>query len=155
MWLGVFIGAVGLRQLACLIIYIVVALRRSVDAIGPVQTGVKPLRRVRGGTLCRQHIAHLVEVGFGIGFGGKVATFPAPIAPGTCQTVKDLRRRGFTAKALILRQLGQGFFIGNRAPQERRNALLANFLHTRRHTCFAEVFLSNDVRRNLTPVRRH
>src|SRR5205823_8121709 len=47
MRLRVLIGAVGGAQLAALVVDVVMALRRTVDAIGPMKAGVEPLRRVR------------------------------------------------------------------------------------------------------------
>ena len=43
------------------------ALAGPVDAVGPVQAGVEPLRRVRRGHLRRQHVAQLVEEGLRVG----------------------------------------------------------------------------------------
>ena len=69
---------------------VVVPLPRAVDAVGPVQPGVEPLRRVRRAHLRREHVAHLVVVGAGVGLGGEVAALPAPVGPGAGQPVEDL-----------------------------------------------------------------
>ena len=47
MRLRMLVGDFDLRQLAGVGIDVVMALRRAVDAVGPVQAGVEPLRRVR------------------------------------------------------------------------------------------------------------
>ena len=67
MRLGMFIGAVGLDQLPGLVIHVIMALGRPVDAIGPVQPGVEPLRRIGRAHLRGQHVAHFVVIGAGIG----------------------------------------------------------------------------------------
>src|SRR3546814_3963112 len=67
--LRVLVGAGGARQLAGREVDVVVALTRAVDAVGPVQPGVEPLRRVRRAHLACQHIAHLVVVGAGVLLG--------------------------------------------------------------------------------------
>jgi hypothetical protein len=54
-----------LRQLAGEV-DVEVALAGAVDAIGPVQAGVEPLRRVRRDHLGGQHVAQLVEEGAGV-----------------------------------------------------------------------------------------
>ena len=46
MRLGMLVGRLGLGQLAGLEVDIVVALARAIDAIGPVQAGIEPLRAV-------------------------------------------------------------------------------------------------------------
>src|SRR6185312_9494011 len=57
MRLRVLISAGGLRQLAGDVIDIEMTLARPVDAIGPVQAGIEPLRRVRRRLLRREHVA--------------------------------------------------------------------------------------------------
>ncbi len=155
MRLRVFIGAVRLGQLSSAVIDVEVALPRTVDAIGPVQTGVEPLRAVRRSHLAGQHIAHLVVIGARIGLGGEVATLPAPIGPGTSQTVEHLLGRGFAHDPLILRQRGQRLVIRDRAPQEFGNALLAHALQCGGDASLAEVFLRQHVRGHLAPAFGH
>src|SRR5690606_28299436 len=72
---------------------VVVALRRAVDTVGPMQAGVEPLRRVGRAKLRRQHVAHLVVVGLGVGFAVEIAAFPAPIGPGAGEPVENFLRR--------------------------------------------------------------
>src|SRR3712207_9547300 len=50
--LGMLVGRLGLHKLSGAVIDVVVALARTIDAVGPVQAGVEPLRRVR-----RAHLA--------------------------------------------------------------------------------------------------
>src|SRR3546814_9674192 len=69
MRLRMVVGAGGAGQLAGREVDVVVALARAVDAVGPVQAGVEPLRRVRRGDLAGQHVAHLVVVGAGVLLG--------------------------------------------------------------------------------------
>jgi hypothetical protein len=47
----------------------------------------------------------------------EIAALPAPVGPGAGETVEDLAGVGFGAVALVLGQLGQRLFIGDRAPQ--------------------------------------
>ena len=90
--LRVLVGAGRLHQLARLEVDVEVPLPRPVDAVGPVQPGVEPLRRVRRAHLRRQHVAHLVVVGARVGLGREVAALPAPVGPGAGQPVEDLPR---------------------------------------------------------------
>src|SRR5262249_31154664 len=71
-------------------IHIVMTLRWAFDAVGPVEAGIEPLRRVRGGHLRRQHVAGLVIECAGVGFGGKVAALPTPVRTAAGQAVEDL-----------------------------------------------------------------
>ena len=66
--LRVLVGRLGLGQLAALVVDVIVALPRPIDAVGPVQAGVEPLRRIGRGHLPRQHEARLVEIGLGVFF---------------------------------------------------------------------------------------
>ena len=152
MGLRVFIGRVGLCQLARLEIDVEMPLRRAVDPIGPVQAGIEPLRAVRRGHLAREHVAHLVIIGAGVGFGGEIATLPAPIGPGACQTVKDLLGRGFAGEAFGLRKIGKGCLIGHGPPQEFRHALFLHALQARGHAGLAEILLRDDIRGDLAPA---
>ena len=58
--LGVLVGARRRSHLAAAMVDIVVALGRAVDAVGPVEAGVEPLRGVGRAHLPRQHQAQLV-----------------------------------------------------------------------------------------------
>ena len=138
------IAAGGFGQLTALIIHIIMALRGAVDAIGPVQTGVEPLRAVRGGTLGRQHVAHFVVIGLCVGLGGEITTFPAPIAPRARQTVKDLLG---TCLSVERRALGRF-----RTPQERWHTLFLDALHLGRHACLAEILLGDHIGCDLAPA---
>ena len=102
MRLRMLIAAVRFGQLASLVIDVMMPLRRAINPIGPMQPSVKPLRRVRSGSLGCQHIAHLVKISAGVLFRGKITTLPAPIGPCASQTIKDLLGGGFPAKCCIL-----------------------------------------------------
>ena len=152
MGLRMLVGGGRLRQLPGLEIDVVMPLPRTVDAVGPVQPGVEPLRGIRRAHLARQHVAHLVVIGLGIRLGREVAALPAPIGPGPGQPVEDLPRRGLADGALGLRQLGELRLVRDRAPQERRHALLAHLLERRRHAGLAEVLLGQNVGGHLAPA---
>ena len=65
--LRMLVGGLRLGQLAGLEVDVEVALARAVDAVGPVQAGVEPLRRVRRAHLRGEHVAVLVEERLGVG----------------------------------------------------------------------------------------
>ncbi len=155
MRLRMLVGAGGLGEFAGLEIDVVMPLPRTIDAVGPVQPGVEPLRRIRRAHLACQHEAHLVVIGLRIGLRGEVAALPAPVGPGPRQPVEDLPRRGLADGALGLRQLGELRLVRDRAPQERRHALLAHLLERRRHAGLAEVLLRQNVGGDLTPRLGH
>ncbi len=155
MRLRMFIGAGRFGQLAGLVIHVVMALARTIDAVGPVQAGVEPLRAVRRGHLRGQHETHLVIVGLGIGLGGEVTALPAPIGPGAGQPVEDLLGRGLATETLVLGQLVQGSRVGHRAPQELGHALFLDRLQPCGNAGLAEILLRDDVRGDLAPTARH
>jgi hypothetical protein len=153
--LRVFIGRLGLDQLAGFEVDIVVALAGTVDAIGPVQAGVEPLRGVGRTALGGQHVHQLFIEGERVFFRIKVAALPAPVGPGAGQAVEHLLCGHFGRVALFLRQLGQRLGVFNRAPQPRGNRILFNLLEPRGHAGLAEIFLRQNVRRHLAPGGRN
>ena len=60
----------------------------AVDAIGPVEAGVEPLRGVRRRDLPREHEAQLVEKRLSVINSVEIMVLPAPIGPGTGQWSK-------------------------------------------------------------------
>src|SRR6478736_6896952 len=110
------IGAGRLGQPAGLVIDVIMALAGTIDAIGPVQAGIEPLRAVGGTFLRRQHVGKFVAKGACIGFGIEIAAFPAPIGPGTRQTVEHLLGGAFTGGLL------GAVLLGLLAPQKFRYA---------------------------------
>ena len=153
MRLRMLVGGFRLRQLAGLVVDIIVALAGAIDAIGPMQAGVEPLRRIRRATLRRQHEAHFVVEGLGVGLGGEIATLPAPVGPAAGEAVGDFLHRGLGAVALLLGQGGEGSLIRDRAPEERGNVVLLDLLQPGRDTGLAEILLREHVRGDLAPAR--
>ncbi|VCU08108.1 hypothetical protein RHODGE_RHODGE_01243 [Rhodoplanes serenus] len=153
--LRMLVGRLGAVHLAGLEVDVVVALARAVDAVGPVQAGVEPLRRVRRHHLRGQHVAQLVEEGVRIGLAIEIATLPAPVGPGAGEPVEHLAGRGLAAEALLLGQGGERRLVGRRAPQPGRNRLLLDLLQVRRDARLAEVLLGEHVGGDLRPRRRH
>ena len=68
MRLRMLVGRFRFRQLAGEGVDVIVALAGAVDAVGPVQAGVEPLRRIRRDHLFGQHVAQLVVEGAGVFF---------------------------------------------------------------------------------------
>ena len=149
------VGRLRLDELAGLEVDVIMALARPIDAIGPMEAGVEPLRRIGRGHLAREHEAHLVVIGARVLLAVEIAGLPAPIGPGAGEAVEHLLRRGLGAHALVLRQRAQRRLVGDRAPQERGNALLLDALHPRRDAGFAEIFLRQHVGRDLAPGGGH
>ena len=153
MRLRMFVSGFGLGQLAGEGVDIEVALAGAVNAIGPVQAGVEPLRAVGGDALGGEHVGKLVAEGECIFFGREIFALPAPIGPGAGQTVENLTRIGLGAVTLGFGQLFQGFLIGNRTPQEGRNIVFLDLLQHLRHAGLAEIFLRQNIRGDLRKLR--
>ena len=102
--LRMLVGGLRLGELAGLEVDVEMALARAVDAVGPVQPGVEPLRRVRRRHLHRQHVDELVEEGAGVLLGVEIAALPAPIGPGAGEPLEHLLRRLLADAALLLGQ---------------------------------------------------
>ncbi|MCW1404478.1 hypothetical protein OKA06_20130 [Novosphingobium sp. MW5] len=115
--LRMLVGTRGFGQFAGLEVDVEVALARAVDAVGPVEAGVEPLRGVGRHLLGRQHVAQFVIECAGVGFLIEIAAFPAPVGPGAGQTVEDLASVDFRPVALVLGQVLKGSLVGLVAPQ--------------------------------------
>ncbi len=152
MRLGMLIGGARLDELAGLVVDIEMALARPVYAIGPVEAGVEPLRRVGRAFLARQHEAMLVIEGARILLAVEIAALPAPIGPGAGEPVEDLLGGALRAGALAVGKLGEGRIVRHRAPQPGRHAVFLDPLDSPRHPGLAEIFLSENVRGNLAPA---
>ena len=153
------VGRGGATELAGLEIDVVMALARPVDAVGPVQAGVEPLRRVGRRHLARQHEAQLVVKRARVLLGVEVAALPAPVGPGPGQAVEDLLGAPLAAAMIavmirVARALRLGF-LGDRAPQPRRHGVLLDPLQLGRHAALAEVLLRQHVAGDLAPAGRH
>jgi len=145
------VGRLGLDEFAGLEVDVIMALAGPVDAIGPMEASVEPLRRIGRGHLARKHEAHLVVIGAGVLFAVKVSSLPAPIGPGAGEAVEHLPGRGLRAHALFLGHGAHRRLVGNRAPQEGGNALLLDALRLRRNAGFTEIFLRQHVGGDLAP----
>ncbi len=154
-WLRPLIGRGRRMGLAVAMVDEPMALARTVNAVGPVQAGVEPLRRVRCADLRREHVAMLVIEGAGVLFAVEVATLPAPVGPGAGHAVEHLTRAALAAEALGLGHCGEGCFVGRRTPQPFGRVGIGDADHARGHTGATEILLGEDVGRDLRPRSRH
>ena len=128
------------------------ALARAVDAVGPVQPGVEPLRAVGRAHLHGEHVAKLVEEGARVLLGGEIAGLPAPIGPGPGQPVEHLLCVGFADEAFGLGQRLKRPLVWDRPPEPGGDGLFLDLLGGRRNACLAEVFLGKNVGGDLAPM---
>ena len=152
MRLRMFIGGFGPGQLAGLVVDVMMALRRAVDPIGPVQPRIEPLRRIRRRHLPRQHVAHFVVIRLGVAFGIEIPALPGPIGPGARKPVEYLLCADFAAEPGLRRKTVQSCFIGNAAPQPCRDIGFLDPFQMRRHAGLAEIFLRQHIAGDLTPA---
>src|SRR5260370_8589154 len=92
------------------------ALARPVDAVGPVQAGVEPLRRIGRADLRRQHVAMLVVEGAGVFLAVEVAALPSPVGPGAGHAMEDPAAILFAAVARRGRPFAPPPPAGRRTP---------------------------------------
>ncbi len=149
------VGRLRLDELAGLEVDVIMALARPVDAIGPMEAGVEPLRRIRRGDLAGEHEAHLVVIGARVLLRVEIAGLPAPIGPGAGEPVEHLFGRDFRDVALGLGKMLERLLVRGRPPQERRHAVLLDALQARRDARLAEIFLRQHVGRDLAPDGRN
>src|SRR5581483_11109986 len=144
--LRVLVRVARFYGLAALRIDVIVALRGAGDAVRPVQSGVKKLRRIRRADLACQHRLHLVEVNARVFLGVEVAVLEAPVRPAAGQAIEDSARIAFST-AFRARRFG--------APQPLGHVLFRNRPQIARHARFTAIFLRQDVDRDLAPAGRH
>ena len=131
------------------------ALAGTVDAVGPVQAGVEPLRRVGRADLRRQHVAMLVIEGASVFLAVEVAALPSPVGPGAGHAMENLAGVLLAAVARLVGQLGQCRLVGRRTPQPFRHIVLGDLDQARGHAGAAEILLREHVGCDLRPVGRH
>jgi hypothetical protein len=146
------VGRLRQRHLAGDMVGVEVALARPVDAVGPVQAGVEPLRAVGGAELHGEHVAVLVEEGARVVLAGEIAALPAPVGPGAGEPVEHLTRVVLADDAFGGRALRERALIGHRAPQPGRDLSFLDALEACGHTGLAEILLRQDVGRDLAPM---
>ena len=126
-----------------------VTLCRTINAIGPMQAGVKPLGRVRRAHLAGQHGAMFVVKGAGISFGVEILAFPAPIGPGTGEAVEHLLGRTFSGDPVFVGNACECLFVHDGAPQPRWHSFFFYFLEGLWNSGLAEIFLRQNIRGHL------
>ena len=152
--LRMFVGGLRLHQFSIGEIDIEMALAGAIDAIGPVQAGVEPLRRIGRRHLRCEHEAQFVAKRLRVLLAVEVTALPAPVGPGAGEAVEDLFGGNFGCVSLVFRQIGEGFRIGDRSPEEGGNAVFLDALQPGRHAGLAEIFLGENVAGDLAPLRR-
>ncbi len=130
------------------------ALRRSRDAVRPMQSGVEPLRRVGRADLTREHRAHLVVVDLRVVLGVEVAVLPAPVGPAAGHPIEDLTRIALGAELLVARQRLERRLVGSGALQPLRHAVLGDAGGRFGNPRLAAILLRENVDGDLTPGRR-
>ncbi len=153
--LGPFVGGGRFLYPVSLRIEEIMALRRPVDAVGPVQPGVEPLRRVGRRHLAGQHVAHLVVVVPGVFLGIEVFVFPTPIGPAPGHAVEHLAGIGLPSIPVGFGQRVQSLLVRDRGAEPFRHIGLVFLFQTRRNTRLAKIFLRHDIHRNLRPELRN
>ena len=137
--LRMLVGRFRLGQLAGDRIDVIVALAGAIDAVGPVQAGVEPLRRVRRDHLLGQHEAQLVEEGLRVFFRSRSS---CPSSPNRSSSRRGDRTPAWRESSLTKRS------------DSRAGAASASVSGTERHSQDGTVSSSTFFRRAATPALR-
>ena len=158
---GKYEAGVGLRTLVSVFGFFnlvgfcieeIMSLSRTLDTISPVKTRIKPLRRIWGGHLACQHMAHLIVIVTRLSFVFEALVLPAPIGPATRQAVKHLTRIAFaTTHPLRFRKLRQCFSVYFFRTKPFGDAFFLFPLQSGRNSRLAKILLSHDIYRHLRP----
>ncbi len=116
------------------------------DAIDGVQAGIEPLRAVGRGDLVREHVAELVVKCLAIIGRIEIPCSVAPEAPGIGEPMENLP--GVMLRSRVLARRGQGRLRG-------RHHFHPGVFGFGRYSRLSEVFLGDDVGRDLAPRGRH
>src|SRR5260370_27490329 len=155
MGLRMLVGAFRGYESTAAVVEVIMALRRAIDAVGSMQSGVEPLRRIGRCHLAAEHEAPLVEIGAGVILGIEIAALPAPVGPGPGGAVENLLGAALGLAALVRRELGERLLVGSVAPQPSRHIALHYRLQPGRNPRLAEILLREDVAGDLAPFHRH
>ena len=109
------------------------------DVIGPVQTGVEPLRRVGRGHLMDQHVGEFVVERLRVFWRSEIAVGFAPVTPATCQPMNNLASRALRAENRLSVVIENG------------SAVVGDL----GNTGFPEILRHHDVGCDLGPCRWH
>src|SRR6185437_14735480 len=102
--------------------------------------------------LLHQHEAGFVVIGARVLLAVEIAALPAPIGPGAGEAVEHFLDALFGAVAPARRNLGECRLVGHAPPQPVGHALLDDGRELGRNAGFAEVFLRQDIARDLAPL---
>ncbi len=130
-------------------------LRRSGNAVRPMQAGIKPLWRIWRADLAREHRTHFVVVYLRVVFGIEVAVLPAPIRPAARHSIEDLPRVALRTELLVAGQRRKRGLNDARALEPLGHPLLGHPRGRLGHSRLSAILLGKDVDRDLTPGRRH
>jgi hypothetical protein len=147
-WRGPLVGRRRVLHLVRFGIDVRVPLRWALDAVGPEETGVEPLRAIGRRHLRREHVARLVVERPRSRLRREIPSPITPISPAPRQTPEDLTRVGLSAG-------GRVRTLGLAALQPGRNAVLGDRRQTRRHASAAKVLLSENIDGHLRPRLWH
>src|ERR1700677_4935331 len=125
------------------------ALAGAIDAIGPVQAGVEPLRAVGRALLRRQHMTKLVIESAGVGLAVEIAALPSPISPGAGQAVEHL------LGGMLTGGFAAASGISLLAPEKIRHAFFGRGPQSLGHAGLAEIFLRQHIGGHLAPAFGH
>ena len=143
-------------DVAVAMVDVVMPLRRAVDAVGPVQAGVEPLRRVRRGHLRAPACSRSRRGRRGRRLRCRSSRPSSPSRssrrPGGGTPARALR---LAAEPLGLGQRGERDVVGPRAPQPLRHVRFGDLDEAGRDAGPAEILLREDVGGDLRPVGRH
>ena len=117
---------------------------RPLNAVGPVETGVEPLRRVGCGHLMRQQIDHFVIENARL-LGVKRVGLDAPVCPASGDSVENLARVGLASKTRVLVHGGEDRRVRYRFLQPFGDVRFGHAHRGRRHVCLAEILLGQNV----------
>ena len=131
-----------------------VTLARTIDAIGPMQAGIEPLRRVGRAELRRQHEAEFVIEGAGVLLGVEIAALPAPVGPGSGHAMEKLPGTGLAAVALVGGQRCERTLVRGGPPQPLRHVALGDRDEVAGDAGAPEVFLRKYIGGHRRPLRR-
>src|SRR5439155_15767426 len=127
------------------------ALAGAIDAIGPMQAGIEPLRRIGRAFLGGEHVAELVIKGAGVLFAVEIAALPAPIGPSAGETIEHFLGADFAPGAFFGRKRAEDGFVRGRAPEPGGNGLFLDALQSHGDARFTKIFLRQDIGGDLAP----
>ncbi len=129
------------------------SLSRPGDSVGPVESGVEPLRAIRSRALAGDEVIHLVVVSPSICLASEVTVFPTPVSPGASEATEQFASIGLSDVSILSIESLQLLMIGLTALKPDRHSILRHLAQSDWNASLPQILLSANLPRDACESR--